>query len=93
MRVGARVLARTKLVARACQLGYSNVPASGNSSEGENVEAGLGWNKIGGSVVRKWMAGVMTEGESSSTLDDVKPRRIEGPLPVSGNRRLYCSCT
>lgn len=68
MRVGARVLARTKLVARACQLGYLNVPASGNSSEGENVEAGSGWNKIGGSVVRKLMAGVMTEGESSSTL-------------------------
>jgi hypothetical protein len=45
MRVGARVLARTKLVARACQLGYLNVPASGNSSEGENVEAGLGCNE------------------------------------------------
>lgn len=54
MRVGARVLARTKLVARACQLGYLNVPASGNSSEGENVEAGSecneNWGKRGQEV-------------------------------------------
>ena len=34
-----------QLVARACQLGYLNVPASGNSSEGENVGAGSDCNE------------------------------------------------
>lgn len=77
----ARVLARTKLVARACQLGYLNVPASGNSSEGENVGAEFGCNKSWGKRGQE-VDGRNDGGDRKEVnIDDVKLIESEPPCP------------